>query len=236
VNGRQSPASVARSREFITSPHVGVKKRRRVARKTGGRSRLRRTGDHVANKRAVARSRKKRVVSTSPTPFTPRQTFGKRSHGQGTCKLRNEHQRLELEPRGHHRALRRRDVVLVGAADLLDEAVAAQPLDHPRDLSSGLVQQVASDVRVAQGLDRVLAAKDDFEESDVFVREEVESAVAATRLLDLVADPSDGGDLPPGFRSLSITTAGESRFANGRGAPGAAPPSIASPRTRGRCG
>jgi hypothetical protein len=51
-----------------------------------------------------------------------------------------------------------------------------------------------ADVRIAQSLDGVLAAKDDLEESDVLVREEVEAAIRAALVLDVFADATDGFD------------------------------------------
>ena len=64
-------------------------------------------------------------------------------------------------------------VVLVGAADLLDQAVQPQALEDARDLSAGLAEALLQ-IAVAQAADGEFAFDDGLEQGQVVVAKEVE--------------------------------------------------------------
>lgn len=79
-------------------------------------------------------------------------------------------------------------VVLVGATDLLDESMSAEPSQEARDLSAVLVDR-SLEVPVAKATDSVLSLGDGDEEVEVDTREEVEAAEAASVPTHGTGDP-----------------------------------------------
>ena len=83
------------------------------------------------------------------------------------------------------------EVVVIGAADLLDEAVHAQALDHAGDLGAGKVRQQLTEVADLEAADVELASHDGEEEFEVERIEEVDAAVAAVGVSNGASESSE---------------------------------------------
>lgn len=82
------------------------------------------------------------------------------------------------------------EVVLVGVADLFDDAVEALPFEEPGDLRGPKLPEMLAQRTVAETLDQELAAAEDLEERLIVIVEEVEAAIVVLVLFDRVGESS----------------------------------------------
>lgn len=92
-------------------------------------------------------------------------------------ELRNENEFSDLQAGSDDLLAEARQIVLVGVADLLNQAMDAQALQQARDLSAVLLRQVAAERLVLQSADVEFAASDDAEQCVVVRVEQVEAPV-----------------------------------------------------------
>ncbi len=74
-------------------------------------------------------------------------------------------------------------MVLVGATDLLDQAVQMETLEHPGYLGSSKAFEQLSQRGISETTDRVLASRDCAKQIQIVAAEEIEPAVRALVML-----------------------------------------------------
>lgn len=86
------------------------------------------------------------------------------------------------------------DVILVGAADFLDQSMYSQAFETVRDLSSCLSRYMASKIFVAHAADGKFPAYQRLEQRLVFGFEQVIARVGPSTFVGCLADSPQGGN------------------------------------------
>src|SRR3989304_993452 len=111
------------------------------------------------------------------------------SRRDGSIECGDDDQFAELEGGHGNRPPQGCEVVLVAAADLLEGAGGAQPLQAAREAPSGALRQVGPELAGLEAADGPLPPDQREEQGEVFAGEEIEPAVAGV-------PPPDAGGAP----------------------------------------
>src|SRR6187549_3962411 len=84
---------------------------------------------------------------------------------------RYQEQAPELESRNQNSLAKARDVVFVGATDLLDEAMGTQPLEDSPDLRSRLARQEILQVTALEAAQVEFSSQDRLHDGSILFRE-----------------------------------------------------------------
>src|SRR5450755_3278659 len=108
--------------------------------------------------------------------------------GECSRELQNQNEFLDLEPCCCDGAPEPREVVVIGAADLLDEAVDAKAFQGARDLCAAAVGETLTQGLVGEAADTMLSSNQCLHENLVFGIQQIESRIALFAFVDARRD------------------------------------------------
>ena len=134
------------------------------------------------------------------------------SSGEGLIEGWNDDQLAEFQAGGSDGAAKCGEVVLVAAADLLDEAMEAKSLEHPRELRWRDSLKAGAQGARLESADGELAVSDGLEEIQIGAMKEIEAAIApiavAYRRGDFLQGMEAGTGVIDGSEEIEVAIGG----------------------------